>query len=150
MIRRILIVAPVALFALALCAQQLAPDYSAFSKKLNGDEQILQALNRLTFGPRVGDVDAVKKMGLDQWMDLQLHPERIPGNPALDAETKSFVEPSPATFLTPLQTAFACFERVQNSKLLRSSNRFLPRRLSRSSKPCRECAPGWDRSSRPN
>jgi uncharacterized protein (DUF1800 family) len=37
----------------------------------------LHALNRLTFGPRPGDVQQVMAMGVDQWIDLQLHPEKI-------------------------------------------------------------------------
>ena len=35
-----------------------------FQKKLNKDDQILHALDRLTFGPRPGDLAAVKKLGL--------------------------------------------------------------------------------------
>ena len=53
------------------------------SPKLSKDEQILHALNRLTFGPRSGDVEAVRKMGVNKWIDLQLHPERIAENPEL-------------------------------------------------------------------
>jgi uncharacterized protein (DUF1800 family) len=52
-------------------------DYSQFDKPLDKDQQILHALNRLTFGPRPGDVEAVRKMGLKKWIDQQLHPERI-------------------------------------------------------------------------
>lgn len=37
----------------------------------------VQALNRLTFGPRPGDVDRVLAIGVDNWMDRQLHPESI-------------------------------------------------------------------------
>jgi len=37
----------------------------------------LHALNRLTFGPRPGDVQQVMTMGVDKWIDLQLHPEKI-------------------------------------------------------------------------
>src|SRR5579884_3219592 len=48
-----------------------------FQTKLNKDKQILHALDRLTFGPRPGDVAQVKRMGLKKWIDLQLHPERI-------------------------------------------------------------------------
>ena len=57
------------------------PDYTAFRHKLSKDEQIVHALDRLTFGPRPGDVEAVRKLGLKKWIDLQLHPERIPENP---------------------------------------------------------------------
>jgi len=44
----------------------------------------LHTLDRLTFGPRSGDVAAVKRMGLKKWIDLQLHPDRIPENRELD------------------------------------------------------------------
>ena len=37
----------------------------------------LHALNRLTFGPRLGDVATVTSIGVDQWIEIQLHPERI-------------------------------------------------------------------------
>src|SRR5580692_11544408 len=37
----------------------------------------LHALNRLTFGPRPGDVQQVMAVGVEQWIDLQLHPEKI-------------------------------------------------------------------------
>jgi len=43
------------------------------------DEQkrALHALNRLTFGPRPGDVQQVMAIGVEKWIDLQLHPEKI-------------------------------------------------------------------------
>jgi len=55
------------------------------------DEQsrALHALNRLTFGPRPGDVQRVLAMGVDKWIDLQLHPEKI-DNRALDARMAAF------------------------------------------------------------
>jgi uncharacterized protein (DUF1800 family) len=40
-------------------------------------------LNRLTFGPRPGDIAQVKALGLKKWIDLQLHPDRILENPVL-------------------------------------------------------------------
>jgi len=58
-------------------------DYSQFHQPLRKDEEILHALNRLTFGPRPGDVEAVQRMGLKKWIDQQLHPERIAENPEL-------------------------------------------------------------------
>ncbi len=58
-------------------------DYSQFHQPLSKDEQVLHALNRLTFGPRPGDVQAVQKMGLKEWINQQLHPERIAENPEL-------------------------------------------------------------------
>jgi uncharacterized protein (DUF1800 family) len=61
-------------------------DAKRFQEKLTKDEQILHVLDRLTYGPRPGDVEAVKKMGLKKWIDLQLHPEKIAENPALEAK----------------------------------------------------------------
>ena len=46
-------------------------------RELLPDEQVQQVLNRLAFGPRPGDADAVRTMGVDRWIDQQLHPERI-------------------------------------------------------------------------
>jgi len=51
---------------------------SYVSSQLQGDERILQALNRFTFGPRPGDVEAVRAMGLERWFTQQLHPQTIP------------------------------------------------------------------------
>jgi uncharacterized protein (DUF1800 family) len=59
-----------------------------FHKKLDKQQRVLHALDRLTFGPRPGDVAAVRKMGLKKWIDLQLHPERIKENPELTAKLK--------------------------------------------------------------
>jgi uncharacterized protein (DUF1800 family) len=43
----------------------------------NEQKRAVHALNRLTFGPRPGDVQQVMAMGVDRWIDLQLHPEKI-------------------------------------------------------------------------
>ena len=47
-------------------------------------QRVLHALNRLGFGPRPGDVDRVLSIGVDKWIDEQLHPERI-ADRAIDA-----------------------------------------------------------------
>jgi len=52
-------------------------------RELLPDEQVQQVLNRLTFGARPGDAERVHAMGVDKWIDLQLHPDRIP-DPAVD------------------------------------------------------------------
>ncbi len=41
-------------------------------------QQVDHALARLTFGARPGDFDAVRRMGLERWIERQLHPEGIP------------------------------------------------------------------------
>jgi uncharacterized protein (DUF1800 family) len=71
------------LAGMAVLAAYTSPDYSQFTQPLDKDQEILHALNRLTFGPRPGDVEAVRKMGVKKWIDQQLHPERIPENPEL-------------------------------------------------------------------
>jgi uncharacterized protein (DUF1800 family) len=40
-------------------------------------KRVVHALNRLTFGPRPGDVQRVTAMGVDAWIDQQLHPGKI-------------------------------------------------------------------------
>jgi uncharacterized protein (DUF1800 family) len=55
----------------------------------NEQRRALQALNRLTFGPRPGDVQRVMSMGVEEWIDRQLHPDRI-DNRALEARLASF------------------------------------------------------------
>jgi uncharacterized protein (DUF1800 family) len=44
---------------------------------LSEDEAILHALNRLAYGPRPGDVERVRQMGLAKWIDQQLNPNSI-------------------------------------------------------------------------
>jgi uncharacterized protein (DUF1800 family) len=56
----------------------------------NDPKRALHALNRLTFGPRPGDVQQVMAMGVDRWIDLQLHPENIDDS-ALDARLQPLV-----------------------------------------------------------
>ncbi|MBK5297166.1 MAG: DUF1800 domain-containing protein [Vicinamibacteria bacterium] len=71
------------LAALALAVHAL----SAASSSVPGspdDATIVHVLNRLGFGPRPGDVERVRRMGLASWMDQQLRPERI-ADGAVDA-----------------------------------------------------------------
>src|ERR1700677_3107818 len=90
--RRRLLVGAVLLAAAAITAQ------SALGRKkdkpnalppLDDQMRAVHALNRLTFGPRPGDVDRVRQMGVDKWIDLQLHPEKI-NNSALEARLAAF------------------------------------------------------------
>jgi len=56
---------------------------------LGEDQAVLQALNRLGFGPRPGDLERVKEIGLQKWIDQQLRPESIDDS-ALDARLERF------------------------------------------------------------
>src|SRR5947209_7184833 len=53
------------------------------------DAAVLHVLNRLGFGPRPGDVARVRQIGLDAYIDQQLHPDRI-SDDALKARLKAF------------------------------------------------------------
>ena len=57
--------------------------------ELTEDEAILHALNRLAYGPRPGDVEMVRKMGLEKWIDRQLHPDSIDDS-ALDLRLEKY------------------------------------------------------------
>ena len=47
------------------------------STHMDEHKRALHALQRLTFGPRPGDVDRVAALGVDRWIDQQLHPDKI-------------------------------------------------------------------------
>jgi uncharacterized protein (DUF1800 family) len=48
-----------------------------WNQPLNSDTKILQLLNRITFGPRPGDVERVRQTGLTAFLQQQLHPESL-------------------------------------------------------------------------
>jgi hypothetical protein len=47
------------------------------------DKDIIHILNRMAFGPTQADVDHVKQIGIERYIDEQLHPEMIPEPSAL-------------------------------------------------------------------
>lgn len=59
-----------------------------FEEKLSSDLAVRQVINRLTFGARPGDFEQVRAIGLQKWIEMQLHPETIPENPVLDEKLK--------------------------------------------------------------
>jgi uncharacterized protein (DUF1800 family) len=84
--RLLLSVAAIALAALTLSPS--SPATGPFDQRLTPDQQIAHALNRLTFGPRPGEADEVRRIGLAKWINLQLHPEQITENPVLAEKLK--------------------------------------------------------------
>ena len=83
-------IAPLLLAVVAGCSStprpsaHPAPDTPAPGiRTQTADQQVAHALSRLTFGPRPGDVERVRAMGVDRWIDEQLHPERIDDGTAL-------------------------------------------------------------------
>jgi uncharacterized protein (DUF1800 family) len=45
--------------------------------RMDEQKRAVHALNRLTFGPRPGDVARIQQIGVDKWIEIQLHPEKI-------------------------------------------------------------------------
>ncbi len=75
----------IALLVLSASGKRTAP----VSTQMDEHKRALHALQRLTFGPRPGDVERVAAMGVDKWIDLQLHPDRIDDH-ALEARLAPF------------------------------------------------------------
>ncbi len=73
-------------------------------------KRAVQALNRLTFGPRPGDVQQVMAMGVDRWIDLQLHPEKI---------SDGAVESRLATFRTLHMSSKEIAEEFPDNQMIR-------------------------------
>src|ERR1700735_2871433 len=72
----------------AIAVPRTARATDPFELKLSPDQKIVQALNRLTFGPRPGDIDQVRRMGLPKWIEQQLNPDQIAENPILEQRLK--------------------------------------------------------------
>jgi len=45
--------------------------------ELTEEEAVLHALNRLGYGPRPGDLEHIRQMGLEKWVEQQLHFEAL-------------------------------------------------------------------------
>ncbi|HET9528822.1 MAG TPA: DUF1800 domain-containing protein [Blastocatellia bacterium] len=75
---RLLSLAVAASFALGAVAPAVAGSgQKKASRKLSEDQRIIHVLNRLGYGPRPGDVERVRRMGLGKYIDQQLRPESI-------------------------------------------------------------------------
>jgi uncharacterized protein (DUF1800 family) len=91
------------IFSLGVDLPALAPVPAAKDKKpkqdpalkglpiteLSADEAILHTLNRLAYGPRPGDIEHVRQMGLAKWIDQQLNPNSI-DDKALEARLQNY------------------------------------------------------------
>src|SRR5215831_6143892 len=91
MSRRVLpgfVCAAVLLSGLAAKGRNESAAAPQFSRQIPKDAKLEHALNRLTFGARPGDEEAVRRLGLKKWLDRQLHPGRIAENPVLEEKLK--------------------------------------------------------------
>jgi len=71
-------------FRLGLSAQQKQKMRPA---KLTEDQRILHVLNRLGFGARPGDIERIKSIGIETYINQQLSPEKI-ADPVAEAKIK--------------------------------------------------------------
>src|SRR5215210_2676005 len=65
---------------LAIAAQSIVPvaaQKPAKTRSLTEEQRIVHVLNRLGFGARPGDVERVKTIGLENYINQQLSPEKI-------------------------------------------------------------------------
>src|SRR5690349_16815357 len=72
-----------AVLMVALLVAQAFASLAAAAKdpkkpRLSEEQQIIHVLNRLGYGARPGDVERVKAMGLENYINQQLNPEKIP------------------------------------------------------------------------
>ena len=68
------------------------PDMQAHvgsGERLGADAVALQVLNRFTYGPRPGDVERLKVMGMKEWFRQQLNPQSIDDS-ALEARLAAY------------------------------------------------------------
>jgi uncharacterized protein (DUF1800 family) len=78
-------------------------------REQTADQQVRHVLNRLAFGARPGDVARVRAMGVDQWIALQLAPDRI------DDHQAEAVVASYATFKRPTSELIATYQQGQQA-----------------------------------
>lgn len=57
---------------------------SLFDTKLSRDQQVLHVLNRVAYGPRPGDIEQVRRVGVKAWLLQQLDPASLPENRLLE------------------------------------------------------------------
>jgi len=90
--------------------------------ELSPDEAILHALNRLAYGPRPGDVERVRQMGLAKWIEQQLNPNsiddkameaRLQGYPTLRMPTAKLIDEYPQPKPAVVQAERQARERAQ-------------------------------------
>ena len=57
--------------------------------QMDEQKRAIHVLNRFTFGPRPGDVQKIEAMGIDNWFEQQLQPDKI-NDSALEARLSPF------------------------------------------------------------
>jgi len=114
MSRLVAILAAALVTASAAAATPAPPRAAAMDEKpepspISETDKARMALDRLAFGARPGEVEKVRAMGVDAWIQRQLYPERIP-----DAD----VERRVAGLQVPKMSTAQLFEKYPNPAMI--------------------------------
>ena len=130
----------------AVSGQSMKPKTTSKAGKLSEEQRILHVLNRLGFGARPGDVERVRAMGLDKYIEQQLNPEKIDDSAAeaklqnltaLRMTTPELYEkyPQPGQLLRALQQRGALPQDLAAARDNRQPNRANPNASGNSNQP---------------
>jgi uncharacterized protein (DUF1800 family) len=87
----------------------------------NDEASVRHALNRLTYGPRPGDVERVRETGLARWIEQQLNPARLSDSelatrlPRIPSQDTAFASPQEAR-----RAARAAIDDLAQARLVRA------------------------------
>jgi uncharacterized protein (DUF1800 family) len=108
----------------AIAAQPKSGQSSLLTKQattggpLTQDEQMLHLLSRFTYGPRPGDVERLKAIGVKTWLDQQMNPQKIDDG-ALEARLAAFPAMSlPLDQLMAMYPTKGMIKQVQQGKIM--------------------------------
>lgn len=95
---------------------------------LTQEQKIEHLLNRIGFGPRPGDIQRIQKIGIDQYLDGQLHPEGIDDHaiepklasiPSIGMDTDELIRNYPAPQQVSRQLRISPTDNRNNQELRR-------------------------------
>lgn len=69
-------------------ALALAPVQASSQQSESSDDQIVHALSRMTFGARPGDIEKVRAIGLQKFIQTQLQPASLAESPVVTAQVQ--------------------------------------------------------------
>ncbi|MBY0404054.1 MAG: DUF1800 domain-containing protein, partial [Cyanobacteria bacterium] len=95
----------------------------------NADKVALHLLNRLTFGPKPGEVEWVKKLGAERFIQMELSPENIPESSTLQSHLNGL-----KTYALSNRTLFEKFSPKGQQNFQRSQRKGAPPQLDQEAK----------------
>ena len=93
------------------------------AREQTADQQVMHALSRLTYGPRPGDVQRVREIGVDRWIASQLAPKQID-----DAAVTEYLTRYPTLALSSgqLLQQYDRAQQLRRTLAMRDSGRISP------------------------